>query len=110
MKAGKGYFRNNPGSEVIGSGAKPSNRKISREQPRPSTSYRNSKSKQNAGRAIDPQFAHTHGRCSACGSMMDGEVLAGLCGLCPPEKLREFVAKHRGQREGTRTAEQMDLL
>ena len=115
MKAGKGYSRNNPGSEVIGSGAKPSNRKIAGEQPRPTATYRNSKSKQNAGRAIDRheprhEFNHTHGRCAACGSMMDGEVLAGLCGLCPPEKLRDFVDRVRGNRETSRVQKQMDLL
>ena len=41
---------------------------------------------------------------------MDGEVLAGLCGLCPPEKLRDFVDRVRGNRETNRVQKQMDLL
>ena len=115
MKAGKGYSRNNPGSEVIGSGAKPSKPKIGGVQAHAGTTYSLAQTKQNAGRAIDRheprhEFNHTHGRCSACGSMMGGEVLAGLCGLCPPAKLRDFVDRVRGNREANRVQKQMDLL
>ena len=115
MKAGKGYSRNNPGSEVIGSDDKPSKPKIGGVQTHATPTDRLGKTEQNAGRAIDRheprhEFTHTHGRCSACGSMMDGETLAGLCGLCPPAKLRDFVDRVRGNREANRVQKQMDLL
>ena len=41
---------------------------------------------------------------------MGAEVLAGLCGRCPPAKLRDFVDRVRGKRETNRVQKQMDLL
>ena len=46
----------------------------------------------------------TPGRCSACEARMDWDVVAGLCGRCPPETLRAFMDRVHGRRE-TRRAE-----
>ena len=74
------------------------------------TTYSLAQTKQNAAGSLDPHFTHTRGRCSACGLSMGGEVLAGLCGRCPPAKLRDFVDRVRGKRETNRVQKQMDLL
>ena len=113
-----GGFSNAPGEirtpdPLIRSHIAPSNLEQAQDtakQGAATTPDRLGKTKQNAAGSSDPRFTHTHGRCAACGSMMDGEVLAGLCGLCPPEMLRDFIDRVRGNRETSRVQKQMDLL
>jgi hypothetical protein len=74
--------------------AKPSNRTAVTSQNRAKTN----------GSEKSQKLTRTPGRCSACEARMDWDVVAGLCGRCPPETLRAFMDRVHGRRE-TRRAE-----
>ncbi len=73
--------------------AKPSNRTAV-------TSQNGAKAKPSEKRQ---KLTPTPGQCSACGMRMGWEVIAGLCGFCPPEVLRAFVDRINGTRETRRS-------
>ncbi|MAK32894.1 MAG: hypothetical protein CL386_02770 [Acidiferrobacter sp.] len=72
------------------------------------SSNRTAATSQNGARANGSEksqkLTRTPGRCSACEARMGWDVVAGLCGRCPPEALRAFMDRVNGRRE-TRRAE-----
>lgn len=70
-------------------------------------SNRTAPTKQNGAKANGAEksqkLTRTPGRCSACEARMGWDVVAGLCGRCPPEALRAFMDRVHGRRETRRS-------